>query len=235
MQQAAQDIARFQPESDQAEQKPAWERQKSEPARWFLRFRTYLQLGPKRSLRATIAALNEAQPAPKSNKHVPDTTGKLSDVSVPGSWSRAAKVWSWQERAAAYDLHQLYERGKRYQRSVGNCDFASRVTRVQVLNKLLLNTIANLERINTIDNQVTHTKLVQSLLKQMADEMSAFDGLDTTELDGRVSRYISEHAEERKQQKAAKKRPSAQAELDRREAEQREVETLLAALGESKH
>ena len=119
---------------------------------------------------------------------------------------------------------------------LGTCDFASRVTRVHVLNSLSLTAIANLESMKTIDGQVTHIKLIQSLFKQISDEMSVFDGMDTTELDGRVANYISEHAEERKQKQAAKKqRTSAQAEIERRQAEQQELEMLLAALGDRKH
>jgi hypothetical protein len=243
MQQTArtdEDIARFQPETAQPEQKPAWERQKQEPARWFLRFQLYRNLGPKRSLRATIAAECEAQPATKGDKQPRQSAARqsehLSDVSVPGSWSRAAKVWQWKERAQAWDQDQLYQRGKRYQKMLGTCDFASRVTRVHVLNSLSLTAIANLESMKTIDGQVTHIKLIQSLFKQISDEMSVFDGMDTTELDGRVANYISEHAEERKQKQAAKKqRTSAQAEIERRQAEQQELEMLLAALGDRKH
>jgi hypothetical protein len=200
-----QDIARFQPEIAQVEQQKPWERQKSEPARWFLRFQIYRNLGPKRSLRATIAAETEAGQETKSNrkKQQTNTSQNLSDVSVPGSWSRAAKVWNWRERAASWDQDRLIEQGKRFQQSVGNCEYASRVGRIQVLNKIILSYIPELNKPMDLKLHMETVKLVQSLMKQIADEMSEFSALDTTELDGRVARYLSEHAEERKQKRAA--------------------------------
>ena len=157
-------------------------------------------------------------------------------MSVPGSWSRAAKVWQWKERAQAWDQDQLQRRGVRFRQSIGSCEFASRVTRIQWLNILLKSYTSSIQNAPGLSTQITLTKLVQSLMKQMAEEMSAFDGMDTTELDGRVANYISEHAEERKQKRAGKKpQTSAQAELERRQAEQQELEMLLAAMGDRKH
>jgi hypothetical protein len=69
------------PEQDFEQNQPIepWLRQKNEPADWFMRFKRYLDLGPKRSLRAVVASDSGPQKATKG-------TGKLSDVSVPGSW-----------------------------------------------------------------------------------------------------------------------------------------------------
>lgn len=220
------DIARFQPETAPAEQEKPWERMKSEPARWFLRFQIYRNLGSKRSLRATIAAEQEAQPATKGNRK-PRTTEKLSDVSVPGSWSRAAKVWNWQERAAAWDLDQLHRQGKRFQRAVGDCEFASRVIRIQCLNSLILSFTDVVQEMTMLEKQIEVTKLLQSLIKQIADETSLFDGMDTTELDGRVARYLSEHAEERRQKQEARQ----EAELDRLLAKSQQLQAMTARRG----
>jgi len=69
--------------SPKPDEKP-WLRQKHEPAAWYMRFKRYLDMGPKRSLRKALADEPGTQKATKSTK-------KLSDVSVPGAWKRASR------------------------------------------------------------------------------------------------------------------------------------------------
>src|SRR5215469_10862110 len=88
------------------DEKP-WLRQKNEPALWYMRLKRYLELGPKRSLRAVVASEPQDQKAEKGDKIQKRKAEGVSIVSVPGSWARAAKAWNWKERAEAYDLAQI--------------------------------------------------------------------------------------------------------------------------------
>ena len=69
MAEAANNILQFSNQEQVSQQKQpenTWLRQKSEPALWYMRFRRYLDLGPKRSLRAAIAAEPSTQKATKA-------------------------------------------------------------------------------------------------------------------------------------------------------------------------
>lgn len=127
------------PEQDfgQTQDREPWMRQKNEPALWYLRFKRYLELGPKRSLRKALVAEPDTRKAtkgtekeqePKNNQEKPRT--KLSDVSIPGAWKRASKVWRWSERAEAYDLSQMEKQAARMREMVSSAPHASRAYRV---------------------------------------------------------------------------------------------------------
>src|SRR5213078_24692 len=88
---------------EQKEPEKPWLRQKNEPAAWYMRFKRYLDLGPKRSLRKAVVGEPDTQKATKGPEKNQETK-KVSDVSVSGAWKRASKVWRWVERAQAYDL-----------------------------------------------------------------------------------------------------------------------------------
>jgi hypothetical protein len=188
------DIARFPQErvAESAESAEIWLRQKSEPARWYLRFTIYRDLGSKRSLRKAIDTDSGPGQATIGNEKQHDRAVK--SLSVPGAWSRASKLWKWQERAEAWDLAMLVKQGKRYQLDVGECEYASRVTRIRALNNLLMHEISLVEKNPDIEIHMDLVRLVQSLLKQIADESRLFDGIDQTELDGRVADYLLEKA-----------------------------------------
>src|SRR5436190_7438208 len=78
--------------SEQNHPSEPWLRQKGEPALWYMRFKRYLDLGSKRSLRKALAAEPDTTQAAKGDKKQPESKKNLSDVSVPGAWSRASKV-----------------------------------------------------------------------------------------------------------------------------------------------
>jgi hypothetical protein len=80
--------------SNPAPQPQPWERQASEPNRWFARFESYRLAGPGRSL---LAVYNRER----------QTAGQNTPASrVPGAWDRAAMRWRWRQRAEAWDEHQ---------------------------------------------------------------------------------------------------------------------------------
>jgi hypothetical protein len=80
--------------SNSASQPEPWERQASEPNRWFARFESYRLAGPGRSLLAVY-------------KRERQTAGRNTPASrVPGAWDRAATRWHWRERAESWDEQQ---------------------------------------------------------------------------------------------------------------------------------
>lgn len=121
------------------EQEKPWLRQKHEPANWYMRFKCYLDLGPKRSLRAAVSAQPVAEGATKSSKKQPQKNEQKSIAevtSVPGAWSRAAKVWSWRERAQAYDLAEQDKEAQKIRNMATSMPYASKSYRLLQLNQV---------------------------------------------------------------------------------------------------
>ena len=81
------------PEQAQGElaqgERPIWERQENEPARWYARFETFRLLGPSRSIEAGFER---------------DCLAAGLTATRPGRrWYEAARRWRWRERAEAWD------------------------------------------------------------------------------------------------------------------------------------
>ena len=72
-------------------QKP-WDPQPEEPAIWYSRFLTYLDLGHNRSLQKCCNAVRAEI--------------GLGPYTVGGDWSIIARRWRWQDRAKAWDAEQ---------------------------------------------------------------------------------------------------------------------------------
>ena len=102
-----------------------WLRQKNEPALWYMRFKRYLDMGAKRSLRALVAAESGTQVNTKGTAKKQGDK-KLSDVSVPRAWRRASKLWRWVERAKCYDQAQLEKQAAYIRQVVEKQPFASK-------------------------------------------------------------------------------------------------------------
>ena len=113
-----------------------WVRQRNEPALWYMRFQRYLDMGPKRSLRAVVVAEPDTQKATKGSPKQVETKKKLSDVSVPGAWKRASKVWHWVERAEAYDLDQVARQASQIRSMVSSAPYTSKAYRILNLDKM---------------------------------------------------------------------------------------------------
>jgi len=180
-----------------------WQRQKNEPARWFLRYRIYQGLGAKRSLRATIAAEQDQDQAAKGDERQRAEgakRGHLSNVSVPGAWSRAAKLWRWQERAEAWDMDVQKRRASHFQNTIlGSCEYASTPYRIFELNKMV-----DILDQYIISNAGTDAHFVlacmrqqQALLKDIAAEMRAYPGVDMEKLDAQIAVHLLEEREKK--------------------------------------
>jgi hypothetical protein len=151
-----------------------WLRQKGEPAKLYMWFKRYLDLGPKRSLRKALVA--EPGPQKATNSTEKQETKKLSDVSVPGAWKRASKVWRWVERAECYDLAQIEKQAAQIRKTVANSPYASkayRILRLDYLARLLIDQINPGMNVNTC---LAVTARYQSVLRDIAKEMEGLDG-----------------------------------------------------------
>ena len=85
--------------SNDSETTKPWERQRDEsgelePMRWFGRFSHFRQMGASRSLLECVNRYRDEQGQKRSNN-------------VPGSWRRAEEKWSWRERVARWDQHEI--------------------------------------------------------------------------------------------------------------------------------
>jgi hypothetical protein len=115
-----------------------WDRLPDEPAAQYVRFMTYLSLGPSRSLIAAYLAYSaDTTATPKKTTAKDTATPETDDAAtetdtaaepetapingategserqhVPGSWSRASARWEWPKRARAHDVEQLLEHGR---------------------------------------------------------------------------------------------------------------------------
>jgi hypothetical protein len=192
---------------EQNEPKFPWFRQKGEPALWFMRFNLYLDLGPKRSLRKALAADPVQQKATKGDKKQSEPK-KLSDVSVPGAWSRASKVWNWQERAAAYDLAEQAKRAGYLRETASRTHFASRAYRILQLDYMarVLKSFMPPPGVPVPEGKVAHylaimTRL-QSVMRQMAIEMQGLDGVTANSCDEAAFNYVREEFEKQEADQA---------------------------------
>jgi hypothetical protein len=160
--------------SEQNADEQPWLRQRNEPAIWFMRFKRYLDMGPKRSLRALVAAESGTQVNTKEGK-------KLSDVSVPRAWRRASKTWRWVERAEAYDLDQTVKQASQIRSMVSSAPYTSKAYRIINLDYVarLLRDQLKLKAKMALVDYLAITARYQSVMQQIAKEMQ---GLDETTL-----------------------------------------------------
>jgi hypothetical protein len=203
------DSASFEPKMIHPEQvsesKPdekPWLRQKNEPALWFMRFKRYRDMGAKRSLRAVVASEPPDAKGTKGNKkQATKSEGvTLSTLSVPGAWSRAAKVWNWKERAGAYDLAELEKQAGYMRQVVVHQPFASKAYRLiylcgmaQALHKLS-------EFGLSLDENLKYAKLIQSLFQDIAHEMEGMDETTMMLADASAHKHLIELANKQKAQ-----------------------------------
>jgi hypothetical protein len=158
------------PEQDLGQNDPSepWLRQKNEPAVWYMRFKRYLDMGSKRSLRAVLADEAGTQVNTKEGK-------KLSDVSVPRPWRRASKLWRWVERAAAYDLAQVEKQAVRIREMAGTVPHASKAYRIMQLDYLARLLKDNIKPGIELRWCLALTARYQSVMSDLAREMEGID------------------------------------------------------------
>lgn len=190
------------PEQVSAENLPEqpWLRQKNEPALWYMRFRRWLDLGPRRTLEAAINTEPDSLGKQKPVKQ--PEPGKPHKVMIPGSWSRAARVWNWKARAEAYDLVELEREAALFRETTARTSpFASRSYRISTLD-LLAGTLRKLvAQDQPLKDTLAITDRLQSLMRDIAHEMEGLESVAGDVCDvGAAShvkegRIISEYAE----------------------------------------
>jgi hypothetical protein len=191
--------------SSQIEQEQPWLRQRNEPAIWYMRFQRYLNLGPKRSLRKALAAETVTHQETKSNEKQPEPKKNLSNVSVPGAWSRASKVWNWSERAAAYDLAEQEKQAAQMRALAIGVPHASKPYRIQRLDYLARVILEQIKPGIQMRWCLAAIAAYQSLMRDIAKELGDMDEATMRECDAAamatMRQEIAEHKEKKKTDK----------------------------------
>jgi hypothetical protein len=111
---------------------PIWARQPGEPLLWFRRFERFRLMEPTRSI---VAVFRE--------EHAEENRGKPRREAT-GDWYEMAKLWQWNERAAAWDavqtahLEQIIESERERVLLEGYAVMHRRVARLNALTEQLL-------------------------------------------------------------------------------------------------
>jgi hypothetical protein len=182
---------------ENTDEKP-WLRQKNEPALWFMRFHRYLDLGPKRTLQATI----DAEPEPKRNKRRDET--KPKSVSIPGAWSRAVKVWNWKERAAAYDLAIQKEYASFIRKQANECIYASKAYRIKELNNLAQYLKDSIKADTETKDAISIIARLQSVMRDISIEMQGLEGVTSEACDAAALNAMVEYTLKKKEEERLK-------------------------------
>lgn len=176
--------------------KKLWKRQEGESVMWFNRFRRYLALGPKRSLKAAVEEERSQVKALKSTKEGQSekrTEGKARakrgqaaqiapvaplPVQVPGSWKAASVTWRWVERARAWDNHAVDFSVNKYIERFLEEGFALASQRVKQLNTLASALLANYDANShkmSFEQDCLYMGRIQSILRDIREEMKTYD------------------------------------------------------------
>jgi hypothetical protein len=211
MTEAAKNITNLRPAEKVSQQNEAlepWIRQKNEPANWYMRFQVYLNLGPGRSLRKALASEPD-QKATKSNKAQKKEGVGLSTLSVPGSWSRAAKVWNWVERAKAYDQAQIEKQAVFIRQVVTQQPFVSKAYRIIHLCSIAAAFSEYSKQGMSLEESIAYTKAMQSLLKDIAREMEGMDETTMMIADAYAHKHLIELANKTESKELSTKKDQA--------------------------
>lgn len=147
------------------EEAPVWAQMAGEPGKWYARFETYRLLGPHRSIRAAYRQ-RRAQDG-------------LGGAQAGSAWFSAARKWSWQERAEAWDKVER-ERLRVEERERRKQAHEQRAEMIDVLLKVVFQTMrrAKLEGIETEQARQllpTIRMLFRDLLTAQRAELGAAD------------------------------------------------------------
>lgn len=176
--------------------KNPWLRQEGESVLWFNRFRRYRDLGTQRSLLAAFEQERRTIKVQKSTKNERKTSVGLSKSAktppqaktlqavppskqVPGSWKQASITWRWVERAKAFDAYAIEKLAE--QALEKHLDgFAIKHVRIEAMKKMAIHLQTNFNAMiergeASFDQECQFIARIQSLLKQIADEMATLD------------------------------------------------------------
>jgi hypothetical protein len=152
------------------EQKPAWERQPGESAKWFFRFRNFLALGPKRSVRAVYDA--EQQQKATKGRGNPGTT-----------WYSIVKRFEWWQRAEAWDKQQDNEKAAMLRQIAMRSPFVSRPFRITQLNSAATTLMMEMEKGHPPDVFLAMVKQLRELMHDINAEVESWGVPITPECD----------------------------------------------------
>ncbi len=186
------------PVQSEGERQP-WEQVEGESKLWHNRFLRFLQLGFNRTVllaleqerrefqlkvQAPKGTENEASTQKRGQnegkswvKNQPFEVLKPAPVQVPGSWKRASVRFQWVERAHAWDSYQVELMVEKHLRSFQE-GLATSIGRVEKLKNMHFH-LENVYNDNVATMSFTEICVcqarLQSLLKDIRDEMSHFD------------------------------------------------------------
>lgn len=151
----------FEPPIAMESDKKPWERQERESARWFMRFRLYLNLGTKRTVNAAYEVEHQVDSKEKQRK---------SRTKCGPEWYNAARRWQWEERAHAWDKEQDEHKAALMRQIAMRCAFVSRPFRIVELNTMAEALMRAMEKGIAAELYVPLSKQLQSLLRDIAEE-----------------------------------------------------------------
>jgi hypothetical protein len=144
------------------EQKQPWERQPGESAKWFMRFRRYLMLGPKRSVNAVF----EAEQREKAVR----ARGKISTC-----WYNASRRYQWEARADAWDAEQSQQKALMLRQIAMKCSFVSRPFRIVQLNSAATTLMRELEKGQEAPVYLAMVKQLRELMHDINAEVEGWN------------------------------------------------------------
>ena len=147
---------------EQITAKKPWERQEGESAKWHMRFRNYLTMGPKRSVHAVFEA-------EKQNK-VEKSRGRPGET-----WYNASKKYQWQKRAEAWDAEQDEQKATIMRDIAMKSPFLSKPFRLYQLNSMADSLSRHLEQGVDIATFLALSKQQQSLMHDIRDELEEWN------------------------------------------------------------
>lgn len=144
------------------EQNKPWERLPYESAKWQMRFRRYLALGPKRSVNQVF--LQEQQERNVKSR------GK-----VGSTWYNAVKKFEWERRAEAYDAEQSNQRAQMLRQIAMRSPFVSRPFRIVQLNSAANSLMMELEKGHPPDVFLAMVKQLRELMHDINAEVESWN------------------------------------------------------------
>lgn len=142
--------------------KKPWERQEGETAKWHMRFKNFLVLGPKR----TINAVFEAETKKKQEK---------SRRNAGPEWYNSAKKYQWKERAEAWDAEQDEQKANLLRQIAMTSPFISKPFRLIQLNSMADALARCLEQGHDAATYITLTKQLQCLMHDIRAELEEWN------------------------------------------------------------
>src|SRR5258708_2251886 len=138
-----------------------WERMEGEPARWFLRFRNSLKMGPRRTVNAVFERERQEKAGKPTNK-------------AGSRWYNAALHWQWEARAEAYDGHVDEQKAAAMRAIATSLPFVSRPYRLVQLNMLAEGLMRRTAETDDLPEHIACIRTMQSLMHDIAEEVTSW-------------------------------------------------------------